>query len=123
MDKECTIGFSFIQEKGQPSSIKVQSGVNRDFPEAIWEQIKNYDVVKSLLKLGALRIEEEQALVVETPRADVGSIADMPVTQAMRLVEDSFDINQLRGWEAGEQRIRVRNAISKRIAAISEGKG
>lgn len=123
MDKECTIGFSFIQEKGQPSSIKVQSGVNRDFPEAIWEQIKNYDVVKSLLKLGALRIEEEQALVVETPKASVGSIADMPVTQAMRLVEDSFDINQLRGWEAGEQRIRVRNAIGKRIAAISEGKG
>lgn len=123
MDKECTIGFSFIQEKGQPSSIKVSSGVNRDFPEAIWEQIKNYDVVKSLLKLGALRIEEEQALVVEAPKADVGSIADMPVTQAMRLVEDSFDINQLRSWEAGEQRIRVRNTISKRIAAISEGKG
>jgi hypothetical protein len=123
MDKECTIGFSFIQEKGQPSSIKVSSGVNRDFPEAIWEQIKNYDVVKSLLKLGALRIEEEQALVVDAPKADVGSIADMPVTQAMRLVEDSFDINQLRSWEAGEQRIRVRNTISKRIAAISEGKG
>lgn len=123
MDKECTIGFSFIQEKGQPSSIKVSSGVNRDFPEAIWEQIKNYDVVKSLLKLGALRIEEEQALVVETPKAAVDSFADMPVTQAMRLVEDSFDINQLRSWEAGEQRIRVRNAISKRIAAISEGKG
>lgn len=123
MDKECTIGFSFIQEKGQPSSIKVSSGVNRDFPEAIWEQIKNYDVVKSLLKLGALRIEEEKALVVETPKAAVDSFADMPVTQAMRLVEDSFDINQLRSWEAGEQRIRVRNAISKRIAAISEGKG
>lgn len=123
MDKECTIGFSFIQEKGQPSSIKVSSGVNRDFPEAIWEQIKNYDVVKSLLKLGALRIEEEKALVVETPKAAVDSFADMPLTQAMRLVEDSFDINQLRSWEAGEQRIRVRNAISKRIAAISEGKG
>lgn len=123
MDKECTIGFSFIQEKGQPSSIKVKSGVNRDFPEAIWEQIKNYDVVKSLLKLGALRIEEEQALVAEAPKADVDSLADMPVTQALRLVEDSFDVNQLQGWEGREQRIRVRNAISKRISAISEGKG
>ena len=51
------------------------------------------------------------------------SISDMPVTQAMRLVEDSFDIAQLKSWENGEQRIRVRNAISKRITAITEGNG
>ena len=123
MDKECTIGFSFIEEKGQPSSIKVTSGVNRDFPEAIWEKIKNYDVVKSLLKLGALRFEEEQAVVADASPADADSLADMPINQAMSLVEDSFDVTQLRRWEGGEQRIRVRNAINKRVAAIVEGKG
>jgi hypothetical protein len=53
----------------------------------------------------------------------VDTIADMPVLQAMRLVEDSFDIAQLQRWEKGEQRIRVRNAISKRISAITEGNG
>lgn len=125
MDPECTIGFSFVQEKGQPSSIKVKSGVNRDFPESVWEQIKNYDVVKNLLKLGALRVEDEDQALVPDPAAasDVDSIADMPVTQAMRLVEDSFDVAQLKSWENGEQRIRVRNAISKRITAITEGNG
>jgi hypothetical protein len=41
----------------------------------------------------------------------------------MSLVEDSFDVTQLRRWEGGEQRIRVLNAINKRVAAISEGKG
>jgi hypothetical protein len=124
MDKECTIGFSFIEEKGQPSNIKVTSGVNRDFPEAIWEKIKNYDYVKSLLKLGALRIaDEETAVVAEASPAETDSLADMPVTQAMSLVEDSFDVTQLRRREGGEQRIRVLNAINKRVAAISEGKG
>ena len=125
MDPECTIGFSFVQEKGQPSHIKVKSGVNRDFPESVWEQIKNYDVVKNLLKLGALRTEDEDQVLMPDPAAasDVDSISDMPVTQAMRLVEDSFDVAQLKSWENGEQRIRVRNAISKRMTAITEGNG
>lgn len=124
MDPECTIGFSFVQHSGQPENVQVKSGVNRDFPETVWEQIKDYDVVKNMLKLGALRIEEEQALVADPAAvADVDSIADMPVTQALRLVEDSFDVTQLKGWESSEQRIRVRNAISKRIAAITEGNG
>jgi hypothetical protein len=125
MDPECTIGFSFVADKGQPENIQVQSGVNRHFPESVWEKIKNYDVVKNMLKLGALRVEEEDTAYVPDPAAAaaVDSIADMPVTQAMRLVEDSFDVAQLQRWEAREQRIRVRNAIGKRITAITEGNG
>ena len=123
MDKECTIGFSFVQSKGQPENIQVEAGVNRDFPEDVWEKIQNYDVVKNMLKVGALRIETEQNLVQDLPSAAVDTIADMPVNQAMRLVEDSFDITQLQRWEKGEQRIRVRNSISKRISAITEGNG
>jgi hypothetical protein len=125
MDPECTIGFSFVTDKGQPENIQVKSGVNRSFPEAVWEKIKAYDVVKNMLKLGALRIEEEDTAYVpdSAAAAAVDSIADMPVTQAMRLVEDSFDVAQLQRWEAGEQRIRVRNAIGKRITAITEGNG
>lgn len=123
MDKECTIGFSFVQSKGQPENIQVEAGVNRDFPEDVWEKIHDYDVVKNMLKLGALRVETEQNLVQDLPSASFDTIADMPVNQAMRLVEDSFDITQLQRWEKGEQRIRVRNSISKRIAAITEGNG
>ena len=123
MDKECTIGFSFVQAKGQPENIQVEAGVNRDFPEDVWEKIQDYDVVKNMLKVGALRIETEQNLVQDLPSAAVDTIADMPVNQAMRLVEDSFDITQLQRWEKGEQRIRVRNSISKRISAITEGNG
>lgn len=123
MDPECTIGFSFVLDRGQTDNVQVKSGVNRDFPENVWDQIKNYEVVKNMLKLGALRIEEEQTLVAESSAGPVDTIADMPVTQAMSLVEDSFDVDQLQRWEAKEPRIRVRNAISKRIAAITEGNG
>ena len=124
MDKECSIGFSFVGGGGLSDHIQVNSGVTRDFPESVWNQIKDYDVVKNLLSLGALRIETEEPTETKAaPREASDSIADMPITQAMSLIEDSFDLEQLRRWDAKESRIRVKNAIAKRISAITEGNG
>lgn len=124
MDKECTIGFSFVGGGGLSDHIQVSSGVTRNFPEEVWDKIKDYDVVKTLLKLGALRIETEEATQAEAAPAEVtNSIADIPLQDALRLVEDSFDIEQLRLWDAKDSRIRVKNAIGKRISAITEGNG
>jgi len=124
MDKECTIGFTFITSGGLPEYIQINSGVTRDFPEGIWEKIKDYDVVKNLLRISALRIEAEDP--TETPAVVNGtadSIAELPLNQALGLVEDSFNVEQLRRWDAKESRIRVKNTIAKRISAITEGKG
>ena len=124
MDKECTIGFSFVDGGGLTDHIQVSSGVTRNFPETVWDKIKDYDVVKTLLKLGALRIETEEATQAEAAPAEVAnSIADVPLQDALRLVEDSFDIEQLRRWDAKDSRIRVKNAIGKRISALTEGNG
>lgn len=124
MDKECSIGFSFIGGGGLSDHIQVTSGVTRDFPESVWEQIKDYDVVKNLLSLGALRVETEEATVATAAPTEASkSLADIPLQDAMRLIEDSFDIEQLRLWDAKDSRIRVKNAIGKRISAITEGNG
>ena len=124
MDKECSIGFSFVGGGGQPEHIQVEAGVTRDFPEDVWERIEGYDVVKNLLKLGALRIEtEDQQTTTAAPVATSDSIADMPIATALELIEASFDTQQLETWSTKEQRIKVRNAIAKRIQAITEGKG
>lgn len=124
MDKECTIGFSFVAGGGLPDHIQVASGVTRDFPEDVWDKIKDYDVVKNLLALGALRIQDEEPAESATaPSVKEDSLADMPLTEAMNLVEASFDLDQLRRWDAKESRIRLKNAIAKRISAITEGNG
>jgi hypothetical protein len=124
MDKECSIGFSFVGGGGLSDHIQVNSGVTRDFPESVWAQIKDYDVVKNLLKLGALRIETEDATEAQAAPAEASdSIAALPITQALSLVEDSFDLEQLRRWDAKESRIRVKNAIAKRISALTDGNG
>jgi hypothetical protein len=125
MAPECTIGFSFVGGGGLPEHVQVQSGVTRDFPEASWERIKDYDVVKNLLKLGALRVEleDDQSPEGEAPTSRADTIADLPLPEAMSLVEASFDLEQLRRWDAKDARIRVKNAIAKRIVAITEGNG
>jgi hypothetical protein len=124
MDKECTIGFSFVDGGGLPDHIQVTSGVTRDFPERVWEKIKEYDVVKNLLSLGALRIQDEEPAEDATaPGVKQDTLADMPLPEAMNLVEASFDLDQLRRWDAKESRIRLKNAIAKRISAITEGNG
>lgn len=127
MDKECTIGFSFLTGTGNPEYINVQSGVTRDFPEDVWEKIKDYDVVKNLLSLGALRVEKEDVTTINSPEGakavDSDSIANLPLNQALDLVEDSFDLDQLQRWHEKENRIKVRNSILKRITAITEGNG
>lgn len=128
MDKECSIGFSFIKGDGISDNITVSAGVNREFPSAIWDKIKGYDVVKRLLSLGALRIEEEDTELTAAPEADpaaapADTLQGFDLTKALRLIEDSFDQEQLSRWDAKEQRIRVKNAISRRIEELRGGKG
>ncbi len=132
MDKECTIGFSFVTGSGTSDYINVKSGVIRDFPSDVWEKIKGYDVVKNLLSLGALRVETEESattrkLTTLSPEdgeaGDPASIANLAVPTALSLIEASFDVDQLQGWYEKENRIKVRNSLMKRISAITEGNG
>lgn len=137
MDKEAVIGFTFVEPRNPHDKndktvttnyINVEAGVNREFPENVWEQIKEYAVVKRLMSLGAIRIEEDATKVEEKtegsePTVPADSIADFDLQKAMRLIEDSFDVDQLKRWDRKDSRIRVKNAISKRIEAITQGKG
>ena len=124
MAKEASIGFTFVQPNGRSEFVKLTNGVNRDFKNSDWDRIKSKTVVKKLMSLGALRIEtDDEAEVAINSAVDVSDLDSVDVTSAMRLIEDSFDITQLQKWEANEKRIRVRNAVNKRISAITEGKG
>lgn len=124
MAKESTIGFSFINKAGSTQYIDLEAGVNRDFPKEIWDKIKEYDVVKNLLSLEALRVKEDEEVVPE-PEAKLkgksDSITNMHLSEAMDMIENSFDIEQLQRWDVKDQRIRVKQAIARRITKIQGG--
>lgn len=127
MAKECSLGFSFLPTGNEHkiTHVSINAGVTRDFSPAMWERIKEYDVTKRLLSLGALVVDEdnETAAPVPEPTSPKRGLADQKLEKALSLIEASFDIDQLKQWAAKDERIRVRNAVSKRIAAITEGNG
>jgi hypothetical protein len=118
-----SISFSFTGEGALMDTVTISSGVTRDFPEDVWEKIKDYAVVKSLLSRGAIRIDidAEETTTIETTVAD--TLVDLALGDAMSLIEASFDLEQLRRWDAKDQRVRIKNTIAKRIEAIEGGRG
>tara|TARA_B100000497_G_C7634408_1_gene381321 strand:- start:636 stop:1049 length:414 start_codon:yes stop_codon:yes gene_type:complete len=124
MATESSLGFSLLpQGSGRKVEfVQIISGVTRDFSEVHWDRIKGRTVVKRLMSLGALVIQEEEAAPVISA-VDQEHIRDVSLTQALGLIEASFDVEQLGVWEAKDQRIKVKNAIAKRITSITEGNG
>jgi len=127
MAKECSLGFSFLPEDGKSRNVKhvrINSGVTRDFDVEAWERIAEYKSVQRLLSLGALVVTQEVDVKATTISVEEHeTLADVELKAALGLVEGSFDIEQLKKWNAKDQRIRVKNAIAKRIASITEGNG
>ena len=127
MAKECSLGFSFLPEDEKSRNVdhvRIESGVTRDFDQKAWERIENYDVVKRLLSLGALVVTQEvdvEATTISVTEHE--TLADVELKAALGLIEGSFSLDQLNKWNAKDQRIRVKNAIAKRITAITEGNG
>lgn len=121
------MGFSFLPEEGSRKSthVRISSGVNRNFSDQVWDRIKEYPAVKTLLSLGALVVTQEidvtATTVVEASTEDTLDTVDLK--NALSLIEASFDLDQLNKWAAKDQRIRVKNGCAKRIQAITEGNG
>ena len=123
-DKEVTLGFSIIGERaGITKRVQLKSGVNRDVPESEWLKIKEMPLVGELLKLGALTVQEDVE-VVTTPAGQVsGGLETMPVKEALNAIHGTFDLDLLKEWDYAERRVRIKNAIAKRVKAITEGEG
>lgn len=127
MAKECSLGFSFLPEDGKSRNVKhvrINSGVTRDFDVESWERIAEYKSIQRLLSLGALVVTQEVDVKATTISVEEHeTLSDVELKAALGLVEGSFNIEQLKKWNSKDQRIRVKNAIAKRIQAITEGNG
>ena len=73
------------------------------------------------MAIGAIEEVQERLTVEEIPQ-DVQSLSNMPLVEAFRVIEIIHDAEQLAEWKKIEGRIKVRNAIAKRIEAIKTGR-
>lgn len=111
-------GFGIITEAGL---IQLSPGVNTDVPETKWDIARKNGTVKRLMAIGAIEEVKEQATVQEIPQS-VDTLTLLPLNEAFRLLEIMHDEDQLLLWKGREGRVRIRNAINKRLENIRAGK-
>jgi hypothetical protein len=73
------------------------------------------------MALGAIEEVKEQATVQEIPTS-IDTLIQLPLNEAFRLLEIMHDEDQLLQWKGKEGRVRIRNAINKRLENIKAGK-
>jgi hypothetical protein len=110
-------GFGIITEGGM---IQLTPGLNQDVPDNQWKQACENRVVKRLMSIGAIEEVREQVTVEKIPQ-DVETLTNVPLLEALRITELIHDETQLADWKKVEGRIRIRNAISKRLDLLKRG--
>jgi hypothetical protein len=110
-------GFGIITTGGM---IQLAPGLNQEVPETQWKQARENQTVKRLMSIGAIEELKEKPTVETIPR-DTESLINIPLIEALRTLEIIHDEQQLNEWKAIEGRIRVRNAINKRLESIRLG--
>jgi len=111
-------GFGIITQAGM---IQLTPGLNQEIPEDQWKVARENRAVKRLMNIGAIEEVKERITVEDIPH-DVQTLSQMPMVEAIRMIELIHDTEQLTEWKKIEGRIRVRNSINKRLEAIRIGK-
>lgn len=111
-------GFGIITRSGL---IQLTPGLNQEIPDEKWKEAKENRAVKKLMQIGAIEEMKEQVTVEALPES-AQSLSELPLTQAIRAIELIHDSEQLNDWKKVEGRVRVRNAIAKRLEAIRAGR-
>ena len=100
--------------------IQLAPGLNQEVPDDQWKQARENRMVKRLMAIGAIEEVREQITVEKIPQS-IDTLTNIPLVEALRTIELIHDDNQLADWKKVEGRVRVRNAINKRLDAIKRG--
>lgn len=111
-------GFGIITDAGM---IQLSPGLNTDVPESKWAQARSNSTVKRLMTLGAIEELKEQPTVQDIPH-NIETLTSLPLNEALRIMDIMHDEEQLKNWKGVEGRVRIRNAINKRLEAIRIGR-
>jgi len=111
-------GFGIITDTG---IIQLSPGVNAEVPDSKWAQARQNQTVKRLMAIGAIEELKAVPTVQDIPQS-VQTLSELPLTDALRMIEIMHDEEQLKDWKKIEGRVRIRNAINKRLEAIRIGK-
>lgn len=105
--------------------LTLESGINRKIPDDKWKLASGLRSVQALMKIGAIQVigDSDDVDLAGKPDPSVSEVLELPHTEALKVIELSFDQEFLSRWQKAEGRTLVKNAINRRLKSVSEGNG
>lgn len=104
--------------------IILEPGLNFGIDADLWEEAKARPATADLIAMRAIEeIDLGGDTVGSTAAAGVSAVKNVDEPTALKLVHCSRDAKQLETWLGLEERISIRNAITRKLNQLKEGQG
>lgn len=118
--REAGISFGLYNERTkQYETLRLVPGLNRDVDVELWKKVKELDEVTRRI---SMKVIEEITELEEIPDTSTTEITTLSVDKVQQVVELTHDINTLEKWFEADKRVRVRNAIQRRLIEVKSGR-
>lgn len=118
--REAGISLGLLNEKTkQYDTLRLVPGLNRDVDPELWSRAKQLKEITTRL---SMKVIEEITELEEIPDTSTTEITTLSVDKVQQVVELTHDLNLLDKWFEADKRVRVRNAIQRRIIEIKSGR-
>lgn len=125
--RDAALAFSFQDEaKKSLRTFTLNPGVNRQIDDSAWVAVKDTPTMQALLRIRAVEVLGTAETSADLPAGAPPELADvmgLPVVDAFKVIERSFDESFLATWKQAEGRSTVINKISQRLSRIKAGEG
>lgn len=103
----------------QFDTLRLVPGLNRDIEKDLWERAKTLKDIETRI---SMKVIEEITELEEIPDTASTEITTLSVDKVQQVVELTHDLTTLDKWFEADKRVRVRNAIQRRIIEIRSGR-
>lgn len=126
--REAALAFSFMDENKKAMRIlTLNPGINRNVDDKTWSVIEGTPAMQALIKIKAVEVlggsGDTVGVVNASSSPDLDEAMGMPVVDAFKIIEGTFDDDFLRAWKGKEGRSTVLNKINQRLKQLDAGQG
>lgn len=125
--REAALAFTYMDEARKAiRTLTLNPGVNRQVDDTVWSVVKDTPAMQALIKIKAIEVLSTAEVSADVPTGAPPELADvmgLPVTDAFKVIESSFDEAFLQTWKQAEGRSTVINKINQRLSRVKAGEG
>jgi len=125
--RDAALAFTYMDAgKNTLRTLTLNPGVNRKIDGKVWSVVKEVPAMQALLRIGAVEVlgsSEDSETLEPGVTPELADVMGLPVVDAFKVIERSFDEEFLETWKRAEGRSTVINKINQRLSRIKAGEG